>query len=223
MTRAFVPLVLVCSALFSVWAQPPESQGCSVGPQFEPALGSNLKAEVTFGMSRCDRAELIESIGRQTRIPIGVVLGKDPDLLSKTRRTYRVFDLSMKSALLEAVTGTGYTVSESDAGFLLTAGVLLGKIWGYLKYHHPQVTSGQVQWDYELFRILPAILAAPDRAAAQSSLLHWLGGLGVLPSCNPRDTQRSKVRTSFRFSAGPCLETCFEVKDGNVSGSPTRS
>lgn len=63
--------------------------------------------------------------------------------------------------------------------------VLLGKVWGYLKYDHPQATSGQLQWDYQLFRILPAILAAPDRAAAQASLLHWVGGLGPLQPCSP--------------------------------------
>jgi hypothetical protein len=33
--------------------------------------------------------------------------------------------------------------------------VKLGKIWGFLKYYHPSVTSGQYHWDYELFRILP--------------------------------------------------------------------
>lgn len=29
-----------------------------------------------------------------------------------------------------------------------------GKIWGFLKYHHPAVGSGKYNWDYELFRIL---------------------------------------------------------------------
>lgn len=44
----------------------------------------------------------------------------------------------------------------------------LGKVWGFLKYHHPAVTSGQRHWDYDLLRILPAILAAPDRASANA-------------------------------------------------------
>ncbi|AXC12807.1 Peptidase, S41 family [Acidisarcina polymorpha] len=61
--------------------------------------------------------------------------------------------------------------------------VLLGKVWGFLKYHHPTVTSGELQWDYELFRILPEILAAPDQAAAQTSMIHWIGGLGPVQPC----------------------------------------
>jgi hypothetical protein len=62
---------------------------------------------------------------------------------------------------------------------------MLGKIWGFLKYRHPQVTSGNLHWDYELFRILPAVIAAPDRAAAQTVLLKWIGGLGPVQPCDP--------------------------------------
>ena len=34
----------------------------------------------------------------------------------------------------------------------------LGKVWGFLKYHHPQITSGTRHWDYDLFRVLPKVL-----------------------------------------------------------------
>jgi C-terminal processing protease CtpA/Prc len=61
----------------------------------------------------------------------------------------------------------------------------LGKVWGFLKYHHPQVTSGQHHWYYDLFRILPAILAAGDRAAANAALLEWITGLGAAAPCKP--------------------------------------
>src|SRR5262249_40860916 len=29
---------------------------------------------------------------------------------------------------------------------------LLGRVWGFLKYHHPRVTAGEKHWDYELLR-----------------------------------------------------------------------
>lgn len=59
----------------------------------------------------------------------------------------------------------------------------LGKVWGFLKYHHPKITSGQVHWDYELLRVLPTLLAASDRPAAEAALLKWIDGLGPLPAC----------------------------------------
>jgi hypothetical protein len=50
--------------------------------------------------------------------------------------------------------------------------------------HHPAITSGQRHWDYELFRILPAILAAPDRIHANDALLGWIEKLGPVLACS---------------------------------------
>jgi C-terminal processing protease CtpA/Prc len=61
--------------------------------------------------------------------------------------------------------------------------VMLGKIWGFLKYHHPLVTSGTRHWDYELFRILPRVLAAADTPAARSVVQQWIASLGDVPGC----------------------------------------
>ena len=125
--RASIPLVFVCFAFLPGWAQNPGSEGCLASAQFEPALVSNPKTEVTFACRDATALELVESIGRQTRIPIGIVLGEDDARLSKTRRNYRLFRVDAKSALAEAVVGTGYSVSESNAGFLLTAGDLTSR------------------------------------------------------------------------------------------------
>jgi len=55
---------------------------------------------------------------------------------------------------------------------------LLGRVWGFAKYHHPSITSGDVNWDYELFRVLPGVLEAPDRASACEVMSGWLAALG---------------------------------------------
>jgi C-terminal processing protease CtpA/Prc len=62
--------------------------------------------------------------------------------------------------------------------------VILGKGWGFLKYHHPKVTAGHVHWDYELFRVLPPILKARDRATANDVIVRWIRALGPLEPCN---------------------------------------
>jgi C-terminal processing protease CtpA/Prc len=59
----------------------------------------------------------------------------------------------------------------------------LGKVWGFLKYHHPAITTGRHHWDYDLFRVLPAILAATDRGSANAVLLRWVDGLGPVAAC----------------------------------------
>lgn len=61
----------------------------------------------------------------------------------------------------------------------------LGQVWGFLKYHHPAITAGRRNWDYDLFHILPSVLAASDRVRANDTILHWIDALGPVPICNP--------------------------------------
>ncbi|MFN3790896.1 S41 family peptidase [Massilia sp.] len=62
---------------------------------------------------------------------------------------------------------------------------LTARVWGFLKYHHPAVTSGARQWDLDLLGVLPAILAAGSRDEAQALLQRWIGTLGPVADCNP--------------------------------------
>ncbi|MGA9669290.1 MAG: S41 family peptidase [Terracidiphilus sp.] len=61
---------------------------------------------------------------------------------------------------------------------------LLGKVWGFLKYNQQGVTRGKLHWDYELFRVMPAVLAAPDRVAVRVVLLQWISRLGPAFACS---------------------------------------
>ncbi len=62
---------------------------------------------------------------------------------------------------------------------------VLGKVWGFLKYHHPVATSGQRPWDAELLNLLPGLLAATDRQGADAILHRWIAQLGPVAPCNP--------------------------------------
>lgn len=61
----------------------------------------------------------------------------------------------------------------------------LGKVWGFLKYHHPAVTAGQRHWDYDLFRVLPKVLGAADRRTANAVFQEWIASLGPVKDCEP--------------------------------------
>lgn len=59
----------------------------------------------------------------------------------------------------------------------------LAKVWGFLKYHHPAVTSGKHHWDYELFRVMPQVLNAGDSASANQAMSTWISNLGPVAAC----------------------------------------
>src|SRR5204863_4961938 len=54
----------------------------------------------------------------------------------------------------------------------------LGLIWGFLKYHHPNIAKGNYNWDYELFRILPKVLNTENQKTRDEMLTKWIGSLG---------------------------------------------
>ena len=60
---------------------------------------------------------------------------------------------------------------------------LLGKIWGFLKYHHPEVGKGNYNWDYELFRALQSYLEVRNNDQRDQVLLNWIEKYGAIPDC----------------------------------------
>ena len=68
---------------------------------------------------------------------------------------------------------------------------LLGRIWGFLKYHHPAIDTRNYNWDYELFRMLPEYLKTTDRAKRDEYLLHWIGKYGEIPTGETCEETRS--------------------------------
>jgi C-terminal processing protease CtpA/Prc len=59
----------------------------------------------------------------------------------------------------------------------------LGKVWGFLKYHHPAVVGGKYHFDYEMIRVLPRVLAAKDRQSGNAVIEQWVTGLGKVDRC----------------------------------------
>ena len=72
------------------------------------------------------------------------------------------------------------TLSAIQADNLTT----LGRVWGFLKYHHRAVAGGKRNWDYDLLRVLPAVLAAPDQSSANAALVKWIDTLDPIGQCS---------------------------------------
>lgn len=65
----------------------------------------------------------------------------------------------------------------------------LGLIWGFLKYHHPKIALGDYNWDAELFRILPQIIASKSSSKRDKKLTKWIKKLGKF---KPGSTLKAK-------------------------------
>jgi C-terminal processing protease CtpA/Prc len=60
---------------------------------------------------------------------------------------------------------------------------VLGRVWGFVKYYHPAVARGDYNWDAELLRVLPRVLATKSLSERSQVLSTWLASLGPIPAC----------------------------------------
>lgn len=61
---------------------------------------------------------------------------------------------------------------------------LLGRVWGFLKYHHPEIAEGNYNWDYELFRFLPKYIKAENTNERDKHIVDWIDSSGQVKECS---------------------------------------
>ncbi|MCD4775214.1 MAG: hypothetical protein K8S15_04085 [Candidatus Aegiribacteria sp.] len=108
----------------------------------------------------------------------GTIWIDDTELLLDGEPISQAMERDLPGAQLdhEFDSGSGLEFKEVD-DFQIESLVLLGKVWTFLKYHHPQIGRGDVNWDYFLIRILPSVLEASTESDRQQVLLDLVNSL----------------------------------------------
>ncbi|KQS93112.1 S41 family peptidase [Chryseobacterium sp. Leaf394] len=69
----------------------------------------------------------------------------------------------------------------------------LAKVWGFLKYYHPEVAKGSFDWDNELIEKINAAEKAGDKAQFSKMISDWIDSLGkvdVCKKCSKKDDKK---------------------------------
>lgn len=74
----------------------------------------------------------------------------------------------------------------------------LCKVWGFLKYHHPEVTKGKIDWDQQLIKMIPAVISSKDKNDLSNLYLDWIGSLGKVRTC--RKSQNTVIPDSLKYN-----------------------
>jgi C-terminal processing protease CtpA/Prc len=61
--------------------------------------------------------------------------------------------------------------------------VSLCKVWGFLKYYHPNVAKGNVDWDKQLIQKINELEKINDRNQLNDLYSHWIDSLGNVGEC----------------------------------------
>lgn len=75
----------------------------------------------------------------------------------------------------EFLTGSGITLEDLNADQEENL-YKLAKVWGFVKYYHPAIIAGDINWDAELFRVMPLVVEAESPEVANQVLYDWLSG-----------------------------------------------
>lgn len=192
-------VILACCGATFLTAQPPK-HGCTTELEYAPKVVGNVDSTVTFVCDRATPMDLIRAVGRQTRIPIGIVVGEDPGLLFKPIHSYHLVKVDARSALQEAIEGTGYTLRDDNPVLVLIASDLTDRQMDLLTRTYSDFRPGPNSTMVELGVALTMwVEASLDRG----------GGFGgsILGSTNDE-----------RFTLGDCSgETTEEIADKIVS------
>lgn len=123
----------------------------------------------------------------------GILTGKgeawfDDFVLSidgKNLQTLKEVEKELSKALLDKEFDSSSLIKFSN---LRTKNIenleLLGRVWGFLKYHHPEIAQGNYNWDYELFRFLPRYIETPNDNDRDKLIINWINSLGEIKKCN---------------------------------------
>ncbi len=76
----------------------------------------------------------------------------------------------------------------------------LGKIYGFLKYYHPEVAKGKFDWDKEFIENLPEVLKATDRNSLSQVYITWIESLGKINKCKKCDSNEKYFDKNFDLS-----------------------
>lgn len=69
----------------------------------------------------------------------------------------------------------------------------LCRIWGFLKYYHPRVAKGNLNWDKQLFQKINQLENINDKQSLNNFYSEWIESLGEVPPCKECSVKDQKV------------------------------
>ena len=69
----------------------------------------------------------------------------------------------------------------------------LCRVWGFLKYYHPHVAKGNLNWDKQLFHKIDELENINDKQSLNNFYSEWIGSLGEVPHCKECSVKDNKM------------------------------
>lgn len=74
------------------------------------------------------------------------------------------------------------------------------KVWGFLKYYHPNVVNNQINWDEELIMKLPEINEIETQSELSKFYIDWINSLGNVKQQKIKESKGESFEKNFDFT-----------------------
>jgi C-terminal processing protease CtpA/Prc len=74
----------------------------------------------------------------------------------------------------------------------------LCKVWGFLKYYHPTVVKGNIDWDHQLVKYIPMVISCRNKQELSNLYLDLIYSLGKPKEC--KKSQRTIIPDSLKYN-----------------------
>ena len=120
---------------------------------------------------------------------------------------------------------------QDDANISTSNEAMFCKVWGILKYYHPNVANGKYNWDEQFLTQLSLIQKATNKDEIATVYSNWLTSLGVVKQCKSckNDLDESKYFTknldlswleNRAYFSADVVEKLHFIKNNRYQGKP---
>lgn len=108
----------------------------------------------------------------------------DEDTASQGKYSIRQISIKKMGVIYDTAFSQGSSIVISGPSALTVENLKnLGMVWGFLKYHLPANAAGDFNWDAQLFRVMPKVIAAQSKADASKAIEQWVDAIGKPEAC----------------------------------------
>ena len=113
----------------------------------------------------------------------------------------KIKKIELTKGELDTAFQTGSRINQIELNAQKTINLTLaGQFWAFLKYHHPAIAKGDYNWDAELFRFLPAVIAAKNNRELSTVLEQYLDQLPkpeLCKSCAKSASEKYEIAPDY--------------------------
>lgn len=90
---------------------------------------------------------------------------------------YSKSDFNRKVSSDEFLNGSNIVINNLDNSEVESLSKLC-KVWGFIKYYHPKAIEGDIDMDFELFKVIPLVMEAKNEKAVNRVIYDWVNSFG---------------------------------------------